>query len=419
MKYDIIIAGAGAAGLMAAKELSEAGYTVCLLEAAATAGGRICTLKEDGFDMPVETGAEFIHGRLELTLKLLKQARIGYEPVRGQMIPVRKGKWHTEEVHDTHWNLFMQQLRYLEKDISIEQFLGHHFPGPAYESLRNSVQQFAEGYDLADISKASMLAIKKEWMHEDQKQYRVSGGYTMLVDYLLENCIKQNSVVHFSACVCKIEYSRDHVTVHTTGNRQFEASKIIISVSAGVLQSGDIEFVPVPAGHLQAIRQIGFGSVIKILLQFKTPFWKAQAAGIGFLLSDEAIPTWWTQLPVESNLLTGWLGGPKATAKKNATKAELLQLSITSLSNIFRLDIDFLENELLQHRISCWDNHPFVKGGYSYNTPGAVAAKRILSKPVQDVLFFAGEALYEGESQGTVESALQSGLAVANCIKKK
>ena len=99
MKYDVIIIGAGAAGLHAMKNLTEAGYKVCILEAAETIGGRIATIEERGFTGPVETGAEFIHGKLPLTFKLLKEAGIAYEPVEGDMIGVRNGAWEKEE-HD-------------------------------------------------------------------------------------------------------------------------------------------------------------------------------------------------------------------------------------------------------------------------------------------------------------------------------
>ena len=88
MKYDTLIIGAGAAGLMAMKDLVEAGYQVCMLEASAIAGGRIATVQEDGFAEPVETGPEFIHGNLELTLQLLKEAKLTIEPVEGHMITV-------------------------------------------------------------------------------------------------------------------------------------------------------------------------------------------------------------------------------------------------------------------------------------------------------------------------------------------
>src|SRR5687768_522891 len=97
MKYDIIIIGAGAAGLTAMKDLAEAGYKVCVLEAAETIGGRIATIEEKGFTGAVEAGAEFIHGKLPLTFKLLKEAGLSYEAVEGDMIGVQNGEWQKEE----------------------------------------------------------------------------------------------------------------------------------------------------------------------------------------------------------------------------------------------------------------------------------------------------------------------------------
>ena len=97
MKYDVVIIGAGAAGLLAMRELAEAGYHICMLEAAEIAGGRITTIKED-FQSHVEAGAEFIHGKLSITFKLLKEAGLNYEVVEGKMIGVQNGNWQTVSI---------------------------------------------------------------------------------------------------------------------------------------------------------------------------------------------------------------------------------------------------------------------------------------------------------------------------------
>ena len=74
VRFDVIIVGAGISGLYCMKLLSEKGYNCCLLEANAVPGGRIRTIIENGFEGPVEGGAEFIHGKLPRTLKLVKEA---------------------------------------------------------------------------------------------------------------------------------------------------------------------------------------------------------------------------------------------------------------------------------------------------------------------------------------------------------
>ena len=414
MKYDVIIIGAGAAGLLATRDLARAGYQVCVLEAAGIAGGRISTVKE-GFQGYVETGAEFIHGKLPLTFKLLKEAGLSHEVVEGKMTGVQNGKWRTEE-HDAHWDEFMKRLGKLKTDITILQFLEENFSNPEYLPLRQAVQRFSEGFDLADISRASILSIKDEWKDIEEKQYRIKGGYVQLIDHLVNCCRQLNTEIYLNTCVNKIEYEPGNVTVNTNDNKEFQANKLIITVSAGILQSGTIQFKPELADHAVAIQGLGFGGVIKFLLEFKTCFWKEFDDETGFLLTDEDIPTWWTQLPAESNLLTGWLGGPNATKKIFEPDASLLQTALLSLSSIFHIPPAMLQEELTTYKIINWLNQPFIKGGYSYNTLHSKKAINILSSPVEDTIYFAGEAISKSESQGTVESALQSGYDTAKML---
>ena len=204
--------------------------------------------------------------------------------------------------------------------------------------------------------------------------------------------------------------------MHKVDNQKFQANKLIITVSAGVLQSGTIQFKPALTDHAVAMQGLGFGAVIKFLFEFKTDFWKEFDDEIGFLLTDEEIPTWWTQLPAESNLLTGWLGGPNATKKAFEPESSLLQTGLQSLSSIFHMPPAMLREELTNYKIINWLNQPYIKGGYSYNTLQSEKAKEILSAPVNNTIYFAGEAISNSESKGTVESALQSGHDTAKMI---
>lgn len=417
MKYDVLIIGAGAAGLIAMKELTKAGCHVCMLEATAVAGGRISTLKEE-FSEPVEAGPEFIHGNLELSLHLIRKAGLTLIPTAGNMIPVKNGKWIKEETHDPHWEEFMNQLYQLEKDCSLADFLDQYFAAEKYAALRDSVHGYAEGFDLADISKASAIFAREEWSQHYETQYRIKEGYGKLIDYLVEQCTQQHSVIHFNQPVYKIEHSANSVTVFTINNKSFQAAKLIITAPLGILQNGNIEFSPAIDGHITAIQQLGFGSVIKLLFMFTNNFWKSYADDIGFILSDQQIPTWWTQIPTESNLLTGWLGGPKAAEMSVYSDNEILRAALESLANIFGKSVEELQDQLSHHKIICWQNNLYAKGGYSYMTVDSIAAKTKLSEPIAETIFFAGEAYYSGASQGTVEAALQSGLDAAQKLKK-
>ena len=416
MKYDVIIIGAGASGLAAMRKLIEAGLTVCMIEASNAPGGRIATIQE-GFKEPVEAGAEFVHGKLPLTFKLIKEAKLSFETVEGNMIGVQNGQWLKEE-HDEHWAEFMRQLKRLKKDITVQQFLDDHFSDGEYIELSKAVQRFAEGFNLAEISKASMFALKNEWKDIEKKQYRIKDGYGQLIDHLYKNCNRNNSEFYFNTIVEKVSYKK-HIRVYTVNKKKFEADHLISTVSIGVLQSGSIQFEPELKEHAIAIQGIGFGTVIKFLLEFRTNFWKDHDDNIGFILSDEQIPTWWTQLPTQNNLLTGWMGGPNATENIYKEEASLLQTALLSLSSIFKIAPAGLREQLVNYKIINWLNDPFIKGGYSYNTLHSQEAKKILAKPIDDKIYFAGEAVSKSDSQGTVESALQSGYDAADVLLTK
>ena len=254
----------------------------------------------------------------------------------------------------------------------------------------------------------------------DQKNYHleIRGGYGRLVAYLLDRCVQLDAMIYYNTFVNKIEYTKTSVIAHATEGRKFEADKMIITASAGVLQSGSIIFEPEPKEHLISINSLGFGTVIKFLLQFKTNFWQDKEDNIGFILSNEEVPTWWTALPEHNNLLTGWMGGTKAAEKIFWKDEELLGIALGSLATIFRMPLSKLSELLDHYMIVNWQNNPNVRGGYSYNTLSTDNAKKVLATPINNVIYFSGEAVNQGESQGTVESALESGRDVATLLIK-
>ena len=138
----VIVIGAGAAGLMAAYELSKKGKQVIILEAANRLGGRIHTLVDSSFSQPIELGAEFIHGDLELTLSLLKEAHTDYHAITGKMLRLEKGKFKKENDDPDHWGELMERMRELKEDLPLSQFLRRYFNDEAYAGLRESAKGF-------------------------------------------------------------------------------------------------------------------------------------------------------------------------------------------------------------------------------------------------------------------------------------
>lgn len=419
-----IIIGAGAAGLIAAYELAKTNQKVTILEARNRIGGRCYTFSGQDFTQPIELGAEFIHGELPLTLKLLKEANIKYKPVSGDNFQFKNGEIKQSEFFMEHWDAFEKALNEVQEDQTLEQFLQQHFHEEKYIGLRKSVVQFAAGYDTADPKRVSLFSLRDEWLsdHEEETQYRIPGGYVQLMDYLADQIKNLGGKIVLNAVVKQINWQPDFVEVITADNASFTGKKLVLTVPLGVLTAAEneeasITFHPDLPEQLQAAADMGFGAIIKILIEFSEPIWEQKGLiNLQFLFSEEKIPTWWAQTPQKSNVFTGWLGGSPQDKNQSLSDEEILKDAIKSLAHILQVNASFIEQKMVSAKVYNWTADPFTRGSYSYATVKTASARKILKTPVAQTIYFAGEALFEGEQLGTVEAALVSGLKVAKGI---
>ena len=419
MKNSVIVIGAGATGLLVAKTLSKAGKKVTVLEAHNRLGGRIHTLNS-GSETKTELGAEFIHGDLHVTLGLFKEANIAAQKFTPQMWRYSNGKFRQEDEQLSDWDEVIKELNQLQEDMPVAEFMQTYFGGEKYGEISESVLQFVAGYDTADPAKASAFALRKEWQSEDENaQHHIPAGYVAMINYLANQCIENGGAINLNCLVRHINWQQGEVTIVTANGDEYKAEKIVIALPLGVLQADAITFYPPLPLHTKAFANIGFGSIIKVLLQFDTPFWENDVYGgikaPSYLFSNEKIPTWWTQGQGNS-LFTGWLGGNAALELKEATDDELLAFSLQSLANLFKIDADTLRNKLIISYIANWTADPLAYGSYAYDMVGSNKARQLLNQPVENTLYFAGEYLYDGPAMGTVEAALNSGLKTAGRV---
>ena len=419
--YDVVIVGGGAAGLMAAWELVQVNKSVAILEAKERVGGRIHTLEDGGFSMPIELGAEFVHGKLKLTRWLLDKAGIKYYKVNGTMW--RKEESGLEEESDfiEDYNYLSGKFRELKHDIPVSEFLDTYLKEPKYEDLKHSLRTYVEGYYAADVHRASTYAMRYELENSDEEQYRIEGGYHTLVRFLTKELENHGCTTFLSTPAHRIQWRKDNVEVETSRGKIL-ARKLLVTVPLGVLQSDKLIFQPAIPEKIEAAKALGFGAAIKVFLQFEKVFWKETTTNgndlddLGFIFSDEIIPTWWTQYPKEVALLTGWLGGPHAEKLKNNTEEDILQKALASLSVIFSIKVEILKQTLKNWTVSSWAADPYCCGGYSYDVVNGEAQKQLLKQPIEQTIFFAGEALHEGIEVGTVEAALVNGREMSHQI---
>jgi monoamine oxidase len=407
MTYDCIIIGAGATGLYAASKLTAARKNVLLLEARDRIGGRIYTIADTNFSRSIEAGAEFIHGDVPITLSLLKEANISFHKMMGEMFQVENGSLKDSDLFNRDWPQIIDKLHQLKVDISFEEFLQRYFPGN--DQLHQNIKKFVEGYNAADSDKVSSFALREEWSAEEEPtQNRPENGYGPLMKHLLNAALQNHLVLRLNEEVKQIEWSGDQVTVKSS-TAIHTASKVLITVPIGVLQADNIEFVPAIPKYSLAAKQIGFGPVIKVVIELSDGFWKKYVhkrfPSFKFIFSDADIPTWWSQEPSDAPIITGWLGGPGVHLLE---KENFHALALQSLCYVFNVKLNEIQASLKAIYIHDWLKDLFSMGAYSYDMLESPGAKKILNEPISRKIYFAGEACYSGPHTGTVEAAFQS-----------
>lgn len=416
----VLVIGAGAAGLMAARELLRGGKRVTILEAQTRCGGRIYPLSSVEFGYPAEGGAEFVHGEAPVTRALLREAGLSLSPMGGRRWSVRDGAFAQREAPEAHEARFYQALAELADDLPVAEFLDRHFSGRHYEELRRGIKRMVEGYDAADPARASTLALREEWMGRGLgTQGRIAGGYGGMIRFLATECRRAGAEIRLGAVVTAIDAEKGRAVARCADGSSEAGEAAILTVPLPLLA----EIALPPAEREKAVvaaADIGYGNVVKLLLRFRTAWWvRARGkdlADLSFLLSGAPIPTWWTQHPSGYPVLTGWFGGPRTSSVAHLGEAELTETGLASLAEIFGLPLERLAQELAASRAIDWAKEPFARGAYSYATPKTRHVQSLLGRADGGVVVFSGEALYGGRDMGTVEAALASGLAAARTI---
>jgi monoamine oxidase len=439
-RVDVLILGAGAAGLAAARDLSHAGLRVTVIEARPRVGGRILTLHDPRSPIPLELGAEFIHGASADTLPLAQAAGLAVIELPDSHELASAGRF---KPMGDFWELVDRMNHDLARRLASR---GKDFPVSAYldsarvpAARRGLLRDFVQGFYAAhpDRLSAKSLAVETEGGGDEAdevagKQFRIANGGDALMKWLRDGLDPERTEVRLSTVAVSVQWKRGAVSVVCRGSSDrvllpaLSAHTALITLPLAVLKAGDLRFDPAVPAKQRALAAIETGQVFKIVLRFREAFWeraeflrerRAQAGwngrGLAFLHAHGAeVPTWWTSLPVRSPVLTGYVGGVAAEQLLAEDPPSRLERSLVALSDVFAVPRRDLEELLDASASHDWRADPFARGAYSYIGVGGTGAPRALGRPVDGTLFFAGEAT-DGAQIGTVSGALASGRRAA------
>jgi monoamine oxidase len=419
---DVVVIGAGMAGLTAARTLAEAGLKVLVVEAQDRIGGRILT-KRVG-DEAIELGAEFIHGRPAELLALIDEAGLEIYERHGTQVCSEQGTLGDcgnemdEEVFDP-----LEKLKdFSGPDISFAEYLDRE---KVSQEDRRQIANYVEGFNAADHRVVSAAALGVQQKAEDaidgDRSYRLRGGYDQLPAYLAQRLTALGSNIVTSAEVREIRWKSGTVEVFTSAG-DFTAARAVVTLPLSVLQVGSIAISPKPQSILEAAGRLRMGHARRITLLFRERFWevlKPQPAmrEMSFLFAFSETPAvWWTTHPEASGSITGWVGGTRAESLEGLTAEELGNRACATLATIFGVKEDRLHGLLRGCYSHDWRSDPRAGGAYSYVAAGGLDASRQMTEPVAGTLFFAGEHTDITGHWGTVHAAMRSGLRTASQI---
>lgn len=433
LKPNVIIIGAGVAGLSAARELYKKGLQPIILEARDRIGGRVYTTTLWG--AATELGASWIHKTERNPLKTIarKNNLLTHSTVyssshpfakfnsstfydqKGKQIPKDKIKEALKQVQDFSNYLKAQLLlhdeHYSAADALEDYAKKHPLSAESRHLLRfisAEIGEYETGANLSNISIKTAQQIDPITTGGDDIFVY---GYSQLLAH-----IAQHIPILLHQNVIKISYDSKNVTVFTP-THQYTASYVVITVPLGVLKSNKLKFEPpLPEKKINAIKRMGVGIFNKIYLLFDKPFWEINSEWLVFMprknFPDEAYEILNFYKLTKQPILLAFTSGSFSSKLEKLSDEQIINHIMHTLKTVYGKHISSLSSFL----ITRWGTDPFSLGSFSYPRVGVtVLDYKQLAKQVESKLFFAGEAT-SWTDPSTVTGAYISGVKAAREI---
>ncbi len=426
----VLIIGAGIAGLAAARELKARGISATILEGRSRIGGRVYSDRSLN-NLPLDIGASWIHGIDNNPIYKLSQSgniktlETNYEEIElysnGKFLSDRD-----QERIDQRLASILKETTKIRKqrsgqnqpDISLRTALeeviingDRQLSAQQLQELDYAINTTIEHEYATGVSNLSLSYWDQDWDQDskiDGKDVLFPGGYSQIIDLVAENLdIKLNQIVK------KITYNNQGVMV-TTNQGNFSAEKVIITLPLGVLKKGLVEFSPqLPEPKISAINRLGMGVLNKLYLQFPQVFWDQETHLLGYISANKGEWAEWINIYryTKQPVLLGFNAGSYGQAIESLTDTAIISRAMQTLQQMYGSI-----PQPVGHLITRWQQDPFSYGSYSYMATGATPSDRkILAEPIDNRLFFAGEATSQ-QHPATVHGAFFSGVEVAKKI---
>jgi monoamine oxidase len=430
---DVVVIGAGVAGLACAQRLQDAGIDFLVVEAADRVGGRIQSDYTLGGGRPFEIGALMIHGKRVITHDWLREFGLHARPLpttkrarfwrngRMERLPLPGNLLHRtigiRAFYQGAFTLPRRLLAYDGPDISLADWLDQQDALPGAKLLVNLLYAHASAADVDALgvrgpAEESALATEEF----GYRNFQVVEGYDAL---LARRTAPIATRVRLKTRVTSVRHRRDGVWLETRSDAgevgELRAKRVVVTLPLGILKSDAVIFdPPLPEAKRAAIRAIAFGDAMVILMRFRDSDLVHRLGDFGLLWGEG--PTSFHRPYVATrdapDILDGFLVGREARRRAALSGPDILELTLEELRAIVPSSVHV--GSVDSFVCSRWPVHPFIGGGYSFLPPGgALQHRRDLASPVGGVLFFAGEATHTGGEPATVHGAIETGYRAA------
>lgn len=406
MDCDILIIGAGAAGLSCAQELVRAGKRVIVLEARDRTGGRVHTRRDRGV---VESGAEFIHGEHAATWGIVEAEHLETLEWRPGASSFRN--FSNGDGIRADSEALLTEMRALEEgaydyhgpEISYKEFLAQK---PGSEAAHFFASRHIGDLEAADDDQLSMTQLAEESAQATNgpRNFWITDGYDRVIEALARGID-----VRLSHAVIHTEWQQGSVKVTCANGETFSAPKLVFTLPIGVLKKSSVAFTPaLPAAFTESVEKIGFGNSSKVVLWLRE-----RIEDFGMLDTAGHFGHFWPRMFGAEQVVVGYSGGSRADALVAMGKEAAIEEGIQEFCGAFGGQ---MRERIAHAEHYTWSDDPYALGSYSYSKIGKGNARDALRAPIDDTLYYAGEAVNTHGHTATVHGAIESGRDTARTI---